>query len=148
MKFPLKPLDVLSEPTVRVAFGEAWKESQPGLTGGHEEGGFVVLDSDNKLSVRRWPKGEGNLIRVPEHIGCAVDGLAIVATFHTHPNTGPEFMQEPSETDRRGVRDDADLKGALYIGEFVIADEMIFLIQLNTSSRRSISRTAPPGVIK
>ena len=48
--------------------------------------------------------------------------------FHTHPNTGPDFLQEPSETDTRGVRDDADLKGALYIGEFVIADEMIYLI--------------------
>ena len=128
MKFPLKPLDLLQEPVVRAALSEAWKESQPGLTGGHEEGGFIVLDSDGKLSVRRWPMGEGSQIKVPPHLGCAVDGLAIVATFHTHPNTGPDFLQEPSETDTRGVRDDADLKGALYIGEFVIADEMIYLI--------------------
>ena len=128
MKFPLKPLDLLQEPVVQAALSEAWKESQPGLTGGHEEGGFIVLDSDGKLSVRRWPMGEGSQIKVPPHLGCAVDGLAIVATFHTHPNTGPDFLQEPSETDTRGVRDDADLKGALYIGEFVIADEMIYLI--------------------
>ena len=128
MKFPLKPLDLLQEPAVRAALSEAWKESQPGLTSGHEEGGFVVLDGDGKLSVRRWPMGEGSQIKVPLHSGCAVDGLAIVATFHTHPNTGPDFLQEPSETDKRGVREDADLKGSLYIGEFVIADEMIYLI--------------------
>ena len=134
MKFPLKPLDVLSEPTLRAALSEAWKGSQPGLTGGHEEGGFVVLDGD-KLSVRHWPMGEGYRIKVPPHLGCAVDGLAIVATFHTHPNTGPEFLQEPSETDRRGVRDDADLKGSLYIGEFVIAEEMVYLVTPNGAVR-------------
>ena len=68
------------------------------------------------------------MITVPSHAGCAVDGLPIVATFHTHPNTGADFLQEPGETDKRGVRDDADLKGSLYVGEFVIADEMIYLI--------------------
>ena len=135
MKFPLKPLDLLQEPVVQAALSEAWKESQPGLTGGHEEGGFIVLDSDGKLSVRRWPMGEGNQIKVPPHLGCAVDGLAIVATFHTHPNTGPDFLQEPSETDTRGVRDDADLKGSLYIGEFVIAEEMVYLVTPNGAVR-------------
>jgi hypothetical protein len=128
MKFPVKPLDLLREPEVREALSEAWKESQPGLTGGHEKGGFIVLDENDKLSVRRWPKGENNLIRVPGHAGCEIDGLPIVATFHTHPNTGADFLQEPSETDKRGVRDDAELKGSLYIGEFVIADEMVYLI--------------------
>ena len=128
MKFPVKPLDLLREPEVREALSEAWKESQPGLTGGHEEGGFIVLNENDKLNVRRWPKGENNLIRVPGHAGCAIDGLPIVATFHTHPNTGADFLQEPGETDKRGVRDDANLKGSLYIGEFVIADEMVYLI--------------------
>ncbi len=75
-----------------------------------------------------WRKGEGNLIRGPEHAECAVGGWAIVATFHTHPNIGMDFLQEPSETDKRGVREDANLKGALYIGEFVIANETIYLI--------------------
>jgi len=52
----------------------------------------------------------------------------IVASFHTHPNTGTDFLQEPSETDKRAVRDDPDLKGAAYVGEFVIARETIYLI--------------------
>ncbi len=128
MKFSPAPLDILREPAVRAALTSAWLDTQPGLTGGHEEGGFVVLGADDKLAVKRWPKGEGNLILVPEHAGCAVDGLPIVATFHTHPNTGPEYLQEPGETDKRGVRDDAELKDALYVGEFVVANELIYLV--------------------
>ena len=128
MNQPPKPLDILHDAVIRAALAEAWNESEPGVTGGHEEGGFIVRGEDGRLTVRRWPKGEGNRIKVPAHAECAVDGRPIVATFHTHPNPGPEFLQEPSETDRRGVRDDADLKGPLYIGEFVIADEMIYLV--------------------
>jgi hypothetical protein len=52
----------------------------------------------------------------------------IVASFHTHPNTGADFLQEPSETDKRAVRDDPDLKSAAYVGEFVIAQETIYRI--------------------
>ncbi len=128
MNRPLKPLDVVREPAVRASLAQAWLDSKPGLTSGHEEGGFVLLDDDDRLNVLRWPAGEGSRIKVPPHPGCAVDGRPVVATFHTHPNIGPDFLQEPSETDRRGVRDDADLKGPLYVGEFVIADEMIYLI--------------------
>jgi len=140
MKFPVKSFDLLREPEVREALSKAWNESQPGLVGGHEEGGFIVLENE-KLSVRCWPKGEGSLIRVPGHAGCAIDGLPIVATFHTHPNTGADFLQEPSETDKRGVRDDAELKGAFYIGEFVVADEMVYLITPGGAVREIDART-------
>jgi hypothetical protein len=128
MSLPIKPREVLKELAVRAALAKAWVESNPGLAGGHEEGGFVVFDKSNNLSVIRWPKGETSLIRVPDHAGSEWNGLPIVATFHTHPNTGPDFMQEPSETDKRGVKDDVDLKGAHYVGEFVIANEMVYLI--------------------
>ena len=128
MKFPLRPLDILRYPAVRLALAAAWVESKPGLAGRHEEGGFILLDGGEELSVRRWPTGEGNQIKVPEHRGCVVDGLPIVATFHTHPNTGPDYLQEPGETDKRGVRDDAELKGSHYVGEFVVANETVYLI--------------------
>ena len=140
MRFPLPPLDVLREPAVQGAMKSAWSDSQPGLTGGHEEGGFVVLGSDDKLAVKHWPKGEGNLIRVPDHAGCAVDGLPIVATFHTHPNTGPEYLQEPGETDKRGVREDAELKESLYVGEFVLANDLIYLVTPGGTVRELGSR--------
>ena len=52
----------------------------------------------------------------------------IIATFHTHPNTGSNYLQEPGETDRRAVCDDPDLKGMAYVGEFVISQATIYLI--------------------
>ena len=55
----------------------------------------------------------------------------IIATFHTHPNIGNNYRQEPSETDKRAVRDDPDLKGKFYVGEFVISKELIYLILPN-----------------
>ena len=75
-----------------------------------------------------WYAGERDSLRVPSHQNCEVDGKRIVATFHTHPNTGKDYLQEPSETDKRAVQDDPDLKGSDYIGEFVITYEIIFLI--------------------
>ena len=140
MKHPFKPLDILREAVVRTALAEAWKESKPGVTGGHEEGGFVVLDETDRLSLQRWPTGEVSRIKVPAHPGCVVGGRPIVATFHTHPNTGADYLQEPSESDRRGVRDDADLKSPLYVGEFVIASEMIYLVTPSGAVRELDSR--------
>jgi len=54
--------------------------------------------------------------------------LEIVASFHTHPNTGNDYLQESSETDKRAVRDDPDLKGDEYLGEFVISQAVIYLV--------------------
>jgi hypothetical protein len=53
----------------------------------------------------------------------------MVASFHTHPNTGADFQQEPSLTDIRAIRDDPDLKGEFYLGEFVISQDNIYLIE-------------------
>jgi len=39
---PLTPRAVLSNANVRSAFQQAWTDSNPGVTGGHEEGGFIV----------------------------------------------------------------------------------------------------------
>jgi hypothetical protein len=138
MNAVFKPLDILHEPEVRAALFEAWKESKSGLIGGYEQGGFIVLDDKDKLKIRRWPVGEGNWIRVPSHTGRMIDGRHIVATFHTHPNIGPDYMQEPGETDKRGVKEDVDLKGSHYIGEFVIANEMVYLI----TQRREVEKRA------
>lgn len=119
---------ILYNASVREAFRQAWQDSQPGIDGGHEEGGFVIQVSARKLAVARWPKGVQNSILVPPHSGCTIAGNTIVASFHTHPNTGADFLQEPSETDKRAVRDDPDVKSAAYIGEFVITQETIYLI--------------------
>jgi hypothetical protein len=54
--------------------------------------------------------------------------LEIIASFHTHPNTGPDYLQEPGETDRRAVRADPDLKAPHYAGELVISAGLVYLV--------------------
>jgi len=75
------------------------------------------------LSVARWPKGTQDTIILPPRPNCRIGGKDIVASFHTHPNTGSDYLQEPSEIDKRAIRDDPDLKGTFYVGEFVIRKE-------------------------
>ena len=112
---------ILNAPAVRAALKQAWEDSQPGVTDGHEEGGFILRDSADNLRVVRWPKGAQNSIILPPHPNCKIGESNIVATFHTHPNTGSDYLQEPSETDKRSVRDDPDLKSEFYEGEFIIS---------------------------
>ena len=119
---------ILNEQGVRAALRLAWFESEPGLTNAHEEGGFILRDEAGKILIARWPRGGKSTILIPPHENCLLERREIIATFHTHPNTGPDYLQEPCEADRRAVRDDADLKGASYIGELVISEEVIYLI--------------------
>ena len=132
---------ILSDANVRSALQQAWADSKPGLTGGHEEGGFVVVDSNENLSVIQWPRGLQDTIRVPQHNDCMIDNLKIVASFHTHPNTGSDYLQEPSETDKRAVRNDPDLRNEDYIGEFVISQAVTYLIA-RTGQVREIDDTS------
>ncbi len=122
---------ILNDATIIAALKQAWNDSLPGITGGHEEGGFVLKDSDANLNVYRWPQGLKNSIAIPAHNNCKFDSKEIVATFHTHPNIGTDHQQEPSETDKRSVRDDIDLKGEFYEGELVISEEIIYLVSPN-----------------
>ncbi len=123
--------EILNNPLVSAQLKQAWEDSKPGVTGGHEEGGFILKDSVGNLSVVRWSLGNQNSIVLPSHPKCKIGEGAIVASFHTHPNTGGDYLQEPSETDKRAVRDDPDLKGAFYVGEFVISQAKIYLIAPN-----------------
>ncbi len=122
---------VITDATVINTLRQAWHESRPGVVGGHEEGGFIVQNAQGELRVIRWPKGAQNTIALPPHPNCKIETDDIVATFHTHPNTGRDYLQEPSETDKRAVRDDPDLKGALYEGEYVISQAIVYLITPN-----------------
>lgn len=127
----LRPLDILTDEIVVKALQQAWRDSNPGESGGHEEGGFILLNSTGGLSVERWPYGNSNQIVVPVHENCKYNGLEIVASFHTHPNTGGDYIQVPSMSDIDGVCDDSHLKGPHYIGELVVSGEWVYLIQPN-----------------
>lgn len=121
--------EILQSSEIAAALKQAWQDSEPNVSGGHEEGGFIVVDDVGLLSVVRWEKGTQNEIILPSHENCFIGGCAIVASFHTHPNTGADFQQEPSLTDVRAIRDDPDLKGEFYLGELVISQENIYLIE-------------------
>jgi hypothetical protein len=118
----------LNDPNVSAALQQAWLDSNPGVTGGHEEGGFIIRADSGNLQVRRWKRGAQDNIVVPLHFNCQFEGNEVVATFHTHPNTGNDYQQETSEIDKQAVRGDPHLKGQNYLGEFVITAETIFLI--------------------
>jgi hypothetical protein len=120
--------NLLTDRAIQNELRPAWQESNPGIAGGREEGGFNVRNPADQLIVVRWQGGSQFSILVPPHNECRIDGMRIVASFHTHPNTGPDALQEPSDTDRRAVRDDPELKGRDYIGEFVISRETVYLI--------------------
>jgi len=128
------PVSLLEDSVVRESLRIAWLDSNPGVIGGHEEGGFILRDSSGIISIVRWPGGGQDQIGLPPHPNCRIGDLSIVASFHTHPNTGPNYQQEPSETDKRAVRDDTDLKAPTYIGEFVISNDRIY-------------RVAPDGLV-
>ena len=130
-KYTLETL--LRVPAVVEGMRNAWLDSNPGPVGGHEEGGFVCEKAGGELVVLRWPHGERSLIVVPDHRNCRFAGMAILVTFHTHPNTGPSDCPEPSDTDRQAIEQDANLKDRYYLGEFVISNETIYAISQDGS---------------
>jgi hypothetical protein len=129
MKRRTDGMSVLSDTGVISEFRRAWVESKPGTTDACEEGGFVLQRDDGSLTATRWPRGIQDRIEVPEHEGGRFKGALILATFHTHPNTGPEYEQEPSLTDIRAVRDDPELRHGEYEGEYVISEATLYLVR-------------------
>ena len=85
--------------------------------------------------------GVAQKIRLMYHLTLIASLTAKISLPHTHPNTGDDYLQEPSETDKRAVRDDEDLKGEYYEGEFVISSKIIYLVT-TTGSVREIGETA------
>jgi hypothetical protein len=121
-------MSVLQNEAVKAELWRAWQESEPGTANAHEEGGFVLLQPDASVTVERWPRGMQDEIELPPHPGGRRGSAVIVATFHTHPNTGPNYLQEPGPTDIRGVTDDPDLRHAEYEGEYVISQDTLYRI--------------------
>jgi hypothetical protein len=121
-------VSVLNDERVCEWLRQAWQESAPGTSLAHEEGGFIVRNVDGSLTAERWPRGLQSEILVPAHPDGQWGGRIIEATFHTHPNTGAGFQQEPSLTDVRAVRDDPNLRHPAYEGELVISSDLIYRV--------------------
>jgi hypothetical protein len=101
-------LDPLADPAITAEIKRAWDDSQADdSTVRHEEGGYIVLNSDLSYGIERWPRGgQGRISPPPLEVNNRYNGKPVVATFHTHPNppldeSRQEWEQGPSESDRR-----------------------------------------------
>ncbi len=68
MKFSAS--EIFENEIVLTEIKNAWNDSVPSLSDGHEEGGFIVIDEFENLSVVRWEKGKQNEIVLPPHRNC------------------------------------------------------------------------------
>jgi hypothetical protein len=119
---------LLADETVRQELRRAWEESEPGVIGGHEEGGFICVAVNGDYVIDRWTRVLKSEIQIPPHPGGKRNNEAIVATFHTHPNTGRGYYQAPGTQDRAIVRNDPNLRHSEYVGEFVVSQQKIYFI--------------------
>jgi hypothetical protein len=107
------PEKVIANKTVQKEFEQAWKDSNPSDNNDpktHEQGGWIKKKLFGKLNLERWPGGDQAQMIPPAKPRNAI------MTFHTHPNYGPEWVQGPSDADKR-------FAGYVGVGGFVINKE-------------------------
>jgi hypothetical protein len=94
--------ELLADPTVLHALGEAWEDSaanDPVMR--HEEGGWIYIDlGSGQISVVRASPGHRSMIDLTQPPWLA--GKLVVGKFHTHPNpTAEGWYGGPSPGDVR-----------------------------------------------
>ncbi len=52
--------EILQNSAIVAELQKAWQDSEPDISGAHEEGGFIVVDDFGILSVVYWEKGTQN----------------------------------------------------------------------------------------
>ena len=117
---------LLSDQTVLAGLRRAFDESDVGGSHPIEHGGFLVRDSQTEaFMVVRLPSSESDSLAYPICADGQFHGHEIVGTFHTHPNTGQDWRQEPSPQDIRLSKEYPETMGS---HQFVISREKIYLI--------------------
>ncbi|MEX2169370.1 MAG: hypothetical protein WD851_08665 [Pirellulales bacterium] len=104
----------------------AYEESGVGTDHPVEQGGFILCDPDTATFVLvRLPAGGQASLVFPLRVDGTFQGKQIVGSFHTHPNTGLEWQQEPSPQDIRLSQDYPETMGQ---HQFVIAKDTMYHI--------------------
>ncbi len=93
--------EILQNSAIVAELKQAWQDSEPNVSGGHEEGGFIVVDDFGFLSVVRWEKGTQNEIVLPPHKNYFVGGKAIVASHVSEHGRGFSARAEFNRRSRR-----------------------------------------------
>src|SRR2546426_4835347 len=90
---------LLSDRKIRAALKKAAEDSNIGGEFPIEQGGFIVRDSEGKLSMAGWSHGRSNEIQPPLCHDGKDEDKRIVRRFQTHPNVGPGGREAPSQAD-------------------------------------------------
>ena len=135
----LSVTELLALPTVLAGLRQAYDESDVGGSQPIEQGGFLLRDSDSgEVVVKRLPSSERDSLSYPLCSDGKYQGQEIVGSFHTHPNTGKEWRQEPSPQDIRLSKEFPETMG---LHQFVMSRDMIYHID-NNGVVTAIGRTA------
>ncbi len=131
--------DLLGHQSVIAGMRQAYVESDVGGSRPSEQGGFVVRDSQSGLiTVIRLPSSARDSLSYPLCPNGLYQGQEIIGSFHTHPNVGKEWRQEPSPQDIRLSKDYPETMGT---HQFVISRETIYHID-NDGLVTVVGRTA------
>lgn len=103
---------IATDPTVTAAFEQAWKDSQEGSPGEHEEGGWIYHCSNVDPSapasfatiVERWPKGKTGEI-TPSPLS-KDSSCRLVGSFHTHPGPASGHPKNDGYTNEKPSAED------------------------------------------
>ena len=139
MSQSLSVTELLAQPKVIAGFRQAYDDSDVGGSHPFEQGGFLLRDSHSgEVVVTRLPSSERDSMSYPLCPDGQYQGQAIVGSFHTHPNTGKEWRQEPSPQDIRLAKDYPETMGP---HQFVISRDTIYHID-NNGVVTAVGRTA------
>ena len=127
MKHRLSDAELLADPNVLAGMRRAYDDSDVGGPQPMEQGGFLVRDPLTGIVavIRLASSGRDSLCYLLCPKGLSQD-QEIVGSFHTYPNTGPEWLQEPSPQDIRFSKDYPETLGP---HQFVISRETIYHIR-------------------
>ena len=122
----LSARELLSLPEVLAGMCHAFIESDVGGQCPIEQGGFLLRDfQSHEIRVERLPSSANDSLSFPHCPNGQHAGQEIVGSFHTHPNTGTEWQQEPSSQDIRLSKVYPETMGPY---QFVISRETIYHI--------------------
>jgi hypothetical protein len=126
MREQLAASDLLAHAEVIDGMRLAYEDSRVGTDNPIEQGGLIVRNSTSgALEIVRLPPSGRDQLVYPICADGMYRGKQIVGSFHTHPNTGPEWRQQPSSQDVRLSQEFPETMGA---HQFVIAEETIYHI--------------------
>lgn len=97
--------DPIADKSVKKALKKAFNDSNVGGKKPIEQGGWILRDPNTgELTVERLPAGKQAAISWSIQKDGKRNGKEIVGSFHTHPNVGPGWKQEPSDQDIKVVK--------------------------------------------